>query len=169
MSSAARRRPRERSPSRHRLTSARILAVADSSYITDLEGRIARDPASIAFAQLAEEYRRSGRLEDAVQMCRAGLARHPEYPSARLTLGRALVALGHVDDARGEFERVIWDAPDNLAALRAMDELRRMGITSASESTGPALSELEYWLAAIAADRVARRAHHESDAAGQSE
>jgi tetratricopeptide (TPR) repeat protein len=143
--------------------------VTDPSYIAELEGRIARDPASIAFAQLAEEYRRSGRLEDAAQVCRAGLARHPQYPSARLTLGRALVALGHVDDAREQFERVIWEAPDNLAALRAMDELRRMGITSASESTGPALSELEHWLAAIAADRVARGSNHEPGAARQSE
>jgi tetratricopeptide (TPR) repeat protein len=151
------------------LTSARILAVADSSYITDLEGRITRDPASIAFAQLAEEYRRAGRFEDAVQVCRTGLARHPEYPSARLTLGRALVALGQLDDAREEFERVIWEAADNLAALRAMDELRHMGITSPTESTGRALSELEHWLAAIAADRVARRANHESGTARQSE
>jgi len=143
--------------------------VADPSYITDLEGRIARDPASIAFAQLAEEYRRSGRLEDAVQVCRAGLARHPEYPSARLTLGRALVTLGQFDDAREEFERVIREAPDNLAALRAVEELRRLGITPAMESTGPALSELENWLAAIAADRVARGSHDESGPARQSE
>jgi hypothetical protein len=91
-------------------------------------------------------------VEDAVQVCRIGLARHPEYPSARLTLGRALVTLGHVDDAREEFERVIRDAPDNLAALRAIDELRRMGITPKTQSTEPALSELEHWLAAIAAE-----------------
>jgi tetratricopeptide (TPR) repeat protein len=143
--------------------------VADPSYITDLEGRIARDPASIAFAQLAEEYRRSGRVEDAVQVCRAGLARHPEYPSARLTLGRALVTLGQLDDAREEFERVIREAPDNLAAMRANDELRRMGITPATQSTDVALSELEHWLAAIAADRVLRGSPHDFDAGRQSE
>jgi len=143
--------------------------VTDPSYIAELEGRIARDPASIAFAQLAEEYRRSGRLEDAAQVCRAGLARHPQYPSARLTLGRALVALGHVDDAREEFERVIREAPDNLAALRAIDELRRMGITPKTQPPDPALSELERWLAAIAADRVARGSHHAPGATRQSE
>jgi tetratricopeptide (TPR) repeat protein len=143
--------------------------VADSSYITDLEGRITRDPASIAFAQLAEEYRRSGRLEDAVQVCRAGLARHPEYPSARLTLGRALVTLGQLADGREQFERVINETPDNLAAVRAIDELRRMGITPAMQSTDPALSELEDWLAAIAADRVVRASHHRSGADRRSE
>jgi hypothetical protein len=33
-----------------------------------------KDPASIAFAQLAEEYRRAGQLPDAVAACKAGLA-----------------------------------------------------------------------------------------------
>jgi len=146
-----------------------MLAVEDPSYITDLERRIARDPASIAFAQLAEEYRRSARLEEAVQVCRAGLARHPEYPSARLTLGRALAALGQLDDAREEFERVIRETPDNLAALRAIDELRRLGIAAPAEPSSPGLSELENWLRAIATDRVERGSIQESGPAQQSE
>ena len=42
--------------------------------------------ASIAFAQLAEEYRRAAMFQDAVDTCRAGLAIHPSYLSARVTL-----------------------------------------------------------------------------------
>jgi len=63
--------------------------MADQSRINDLRLRVERDPASIAFAQLAEEYRRAGQLDEAVQTCRTGLATHPEYSSARVTLGRA--------------------------------------------------------------------------------
>jgi len=143
-------------------------AVADSSRIIDLEARIARDPASIAFAQLAEEYRREGRLEAAVLVCRSGLAQHPDYPSARLTLGRALVELGHPDEARVEFERVAREGPDNLAAVRAIEELRSLGVEVSVEVGGAdrnddvrddaALAELEAWLSAITADRVARHA-----------
>lgn len=135
--------------------------MADTSRITELEGRIARDPASIAFAQLAEEYRRDGRLDDAVRTCRAGLAQHPDYPSARLTLGRALVALGRIEEGRAEFEHVAREGQDHLAAVRAVEELRRLGVevrtdTDGSAQMDAALAELEAWLSAIKADRAAR-------------
>ncbi|MEX2270852.1 MAG: tetratricopeptide repeat protein, partial [Vicinamibacterales bacterium] len=85
--------------------------------------RVRKDPASIAFGALAEEYRRAGRLDEAVAACRAGLERHPAYLSARVTLGRALQQLERVDEARTEFEYVLSIAPDNLAAIRALAEL----------------------------------------------
>ena len=93
------------------------------SRIEELERRVRQDPASIAFGALAEEYRRAGRLEDAVAVCRAGLERHPSYLSARVSLGRALQELGQPADARTEFEYVLSLAPDNLAAIRGLAEL----------------------------------------------
>jgi tetratricopeptide (TPR) repeat protein len=103
--------------------------VASPSRIDELRRRVQQDPASIAFAQLAEEYRREGQLADAVATCRAGLSLHPEYVSARVTLGRALLALDQVDDARAELSRVLESAPENLAATRALaDACRRQGL-----------------------------------------
>ena len=93
------------------------------SRIEELERRVRQDPASIAFGALAEEYRRAGRLEDAIAACRAGLERHPSYLSARVTLGRALQELGLQAEARAEFEYVLSLAPDNLAAIRGLAEL----------------------------------------------
>ena len=78
------------------------------------------DPASIAFAALAEEYRRQGRHEEAIQTCRGGLQRHPSYLSARVTLGRALIEVGDYDGAREELETVLRSAPENLAAIRGL-------------------------------------------------
>lgn len=78
------------------------------------------DPASIAFAALAEEYRRQGRHEEAIQTCRAGLQRHPSYLSARVTLGRALIEVGDYEAAREELETVLRSAPENLAAIRGL-------------------------------------------------
>jgi tetratricopeptide (TPR) repeat protein len=95
----------------------------EPSRIEDLRRRIDKDPASIAFAQLAEEYRRAGQFEVAVEVARTGLIAHPEYLSARLTLGRALMQLGHFDEARDELSRVLNVAPDNLAALRSLGEI----------------------------------------------
>ncbi len=93
--------------------------------IEDLRRRVELDPASIAFAHLAEEYRRAGQLDEAIQTCRRGLAAHPEFLSARVTLGRALLALGHFDAAGAELERVLASSPENVPTLRALAEVRR--------------------------------------------
>lgn len=96
--------------------------------IDDLRRRVLQDPASIAFAQLAEEYRRAGAYESAVEVCRSGLARHPGYLSARVTLGRALLELGQVEAAHDELQAVVAGSPDNQAALRGLGEVfHRLG------------------------------------------
>ena len=95
----------------------------DNSRIEDLRRRVQKDPASIAFAQLAEECRRAGEYQEAVETCRAGLEIHPGYLSARVTLGRSLVELGQLDDAKRELSRVLDSAPDNLAAIRGLAEI----------------------------------------------
>ena len=79
----------------------------------------------MAFAQLAEECRRSGDFDEAVAICRAGLPFHPDYLSARITLGRALTELGRYDEARTELELVLAKAPDNLSANRALAEIHQ--------------------------------------------
>jgi len=102
--------------------------MSDNPRIEDLRRRVQKDPASIAFAQLAEEYRRAGQHQEAVAVCRAGLAIHPGYLSARVTLGRALLELGDLEGSRSEFEVVLKGAPENLAAVRGLAEvLHRTG------------------------------------------
>ena len=100
----------------------------DSPRIEDLKRRIQKDPASIAFAQLGEEYRRTGRTREAIETCRTGLKHHPGYLSARVTLGRALLDIGELEEAERELKEVLRLAPENLAALRGVaDALRRRG------------------------------------------
>src|SRR5436190_13195818 len=97
--------------------------MADNQRIDDLRRRVQKDPASIAFAQLAEECRRAGQVEEAVDVCRAGLAIHPGYLSARVTLGRALIELNELDAALNELTTVLKSAPENLAAIRGIAEI----------------------------------------------
>jgi len=99
--------------------------VTDNPRIEELRRRVQKDPASIAFAQLAEEYRRSGSYEDAVRVCRTGLAKHPSYLSARVTLGRALIELAQFEDAQTELDYVLRSAPENLAAIRGLAEIHQ--------------------------------------------
>ena len=117
-----------------------------ASRIDDLRRRVNRDPASIAFAHLAEEHRRNGDCEEAIRVARAGLAHLPGYLSARVTLGRALLQLGQVDDARVELESVLAAAPDNLAAVRTLAEIH------ASRNSRPSAPALAAAGNAVAAD-----------------
>ncbi len=105
--------------------------MAEGSRLEDLRRRVQQDPSSIAFAQLAEEYRRAGMFQEAVDVCRAGLGVHPAYLSARVTLGRALVELHQYEAAQQELQQVLRSAPDNLAAVRGLaDLLHRQGSLS---------------------------------------
>ena len=97
-------------------------------HLEDLRRRVQSDPASIAFAQLAEEQRRLGQLAEAVATCRTGLATHPGFMSARVTLGRTLLALGQLDEAAAELHTAVAASPESLAAVRALaDTLRQQG------------------------------------------
>lgn len=101
--------------------------MSETSRIEELKRRVQSDPASVAFAALAEEYRRAGQFEDAIATCATGLRRHPAYISAHVTLGRTLVAVGRLADARVEFGWVLERAPENLAAIRGLAEIHNAG------------------------------------------
>jgi tetratricopeptide (TPR) repeat protein len=134
--------------------------VADNPRIEELRRRIQKDPASIAFAQLAEEHRRAGQFDEAVRVCRTGLAQHPVYLSARITLGRALLEMARYDEAASEFDYVLKAAPDNLTAIRELADIEQRRRAAASQQPSPAVdlvvAELEAWLAVIAEERAAR-------------
>jgi len=137
--------------------------MAETPRIDELRRRVQTDPASFAFAALAEEYRKLGRHQEAIDTCRAGLARHPAYVSARATLGRALLDVGDLETAKAELEQVLRASPENLAALRGLAEIhRRAGeLVRALErlrlasSLAPQDRELRDSLAAIEAEATA--------------
>lgn len=94
-----------------------------ASRLETLRRRLEADPGSAAFAALAEEYRRLGRHAEAIELCEEGLQRHPDYASARVTLGCSLLETGEVERARHELQLALDRAPDNLAARRALDQV----------------------------------------------
>ena len=123
------------------------MTVADSR-IDELRRRLERDPGSRLFAQLAEEHRKAGEHAEAIRVARAGLAVHPAYPSARLTLGRALLESGDAAGGRVELEAALHDAPDNILASRLLGQaLEALG------ELGPALQQLEKTLKMAPGDR----------------
>src|SRR5262245_7124512 len=92
------------------------------------EERLSRDPGSLAFAPLADTYRKAGRTEDAIRVCREGLERYPEYGTARLILAKALLEAGDPEGALAETCGLLARTPSDAQAQRLAAELcRRLG------------------------------------------
>jgi predicted Zn-dependent protease len=91
--------------------------------IRELKRRIAQDPTSPLFIGLAEEYRATGRLSDAIRVLEHGVHTHPNYLSAKVALARAYLEAGHAGDAAALFERVLATDPGNLVSARALADI----------------------------------------------
>jgi tetratricopeptide (TPR) repeat protein len=85
-----------------------------------LEEKFRKDPASKLFFPLAEEYLKVGRLQEAIGLLRTGIKAHPDFLSARVALGKALLNKGQTEEAKREFEQVVTANPDNLMAHKKL-------------------------------------------------
>jgi len=84
--------------------------------------RYREDPKSRVFAPLAEAYRRMGRLDEAIDICREGLEHHPDFRGGRVALAKCYLDKRWFAEARGELERVVASAPENLLAQRLLGD-----------------------------------------------
>ncbi len=75
---------------------------------------------SISFIPIAEEYIKSGMLDEAIAVLKEGLQAYPNYIGARVSLGKAYLEKGLVNEAMREFEQVVQVSPDNLFAYRKL-------------------------------------------------
>jgi tetratricopeptide (TPR) repeat protein len=97
------------------------------------EERLAKDPASLGFGLLADLYRKAGRVDDAVAVCRDGLIRHPGYATARLILAKALMARQDFAGALVELEAILRSSPKDVQCHRlAAEAHRRLGRVDAA-------------------------------------
>ena len=124
---------------------------ATLSAIRRYEERVARDPTSLAFATLADAYRKTGRTQDAIRLCREGLARFPQYVTARLILAKALLDDGNPDGALDEVRAILAASPQEAQAHRLAGDLyRRAG------ALGDAVGHLEQAVRLDPGDRESR-------------
>jgi tetratricopeptide (TPR) repeat protein len=98
--------------------------MADSALIDDLEKQFADNPRRV-FARLANEYRKAGDPERAIEICRHHVPQQPGYISGHIVLGQALFDTGQFDEARGAFETALGLDPENLIALRQLGDIAR--------------------------------------------
>ncbi len=75
---------------------------------------------SILFAQRADKLIAKNLIEDAMKLCEAGVKTFPMYPEGHYTLGRCYELAQRYDEAKTEYERTLFYAPEHIQALRAL-------------------------------------------------
>ncbi len=97
--------------------------MAALSEIEKLEARWAENPDGRYFAPLADAYRKAGRIDEAITVATGGLAKHPDYLSAHIVLGRCFLARKDDGSAKAAFERVLALDGENIIALKSLAEI----------------------------------------------
>src|SRR5829696_7028886 len=93
-------------------------------HLTYLRERWERDRSSRVFLQLAEEYRRRGLHDEALEVLAVGLSHHPGYLAAQVSLGRCQLEARHPHEAAAVLERVLVQDPTQAVASRLLVEVR---------------------------------------------
>ena len=97
--------------------------MAYTSEIEKLEARYRENPKGRNFAPLADAYRKAGLIDNAIELCHAGLALHPDYVSGHIVHGRCLVDKKDDPGAETVFRKVLELDPENILALKVLAEI----------------------------------------------
>ena len=82
------------------------MAEIEAVRLSELQARVARDPAAPGFAALAELHRRARRFQEAERVLRAALEHRADSSDAHALLALVLWDQGREDEARGELSRI---------------------------------------------------------------
>jgi len=91
--------------------------------IEQLQKKLSKEPNSLVFMQLADEYRKDGQANEALRVLQEGLKRHPNYWTARVSIGRIYYESGDLGRALEELEVVVRAVPNNLLANRMLGDI----------------------------------------------
>ena len=95
---------------------------ATNPKIEELRGRLKSDPKSRLFYPLAEELRKVSQFDEAEQVLRTGLANHPSYLSAWVSLGRVLRELHKDKEAVEALTKALQLDQGNVVAARLLGD-----------------------------------------------
>jgi len=93
------------------------------SQMARLHRKLQAEETSRVFARLADTFRRSDHLEEAIELCHRGLVHHPEYVSGHIVLGQCYLDLGRLEEARDSFIRALALDEDNILTLRSLGNI----------------------------------------------
>lgn len=93
------------------------------SQIQQIETRLATDPDSIRFAQLADAYLGIGNFDQAIELCEQGLKMHPQYDTGMLVLTKSYYLSGNKKKAREILQDFLISHPASLAGHKLLGDL----------------------------------------------
>ncbi|HQR67226.1 MAG TPA: tetratricopeptide repeat protein, partial [Thermoanaerobaculia bacterium] len=93
------------------------------SRLEELKRILQRDPTSRQFLALAEEYRRQGKVRDAIITLERGLSIHTSSVAAHVSLGKAYQQLDRWEDAIRSYQNALRYDRENLVAIRQIAEV----------------------------------------------
>jgi hypothetical protein len=88
-----------------------------------LKERLQARPDSLAFSRLADLYRKSGNIAQAIDLCVNGVEKHPEYVTGRIILGRCYLEQENLDKAVESFVGVCRVDERNIVALKMLADI----------------------------------------------
>ncbi len=92
--------------------------------VDELKKRYEENPRRF-FAPLANEYRKAGDLDAAIDLCRMHLEEQPGHLSGHIVYGQALYESHRADEAKKVFEAALTLDPENLIALRHLGDIAK--------------------------------------------
>lgn len=84
------------------------------------EERLALNPDSLLFARLAQAYLDAGRLDEALQTARQGVAKFPAFVAGQRVLALACNAKGLAGECREALERVVAAIPEDAESQKLL-------------------------------------------------
>jgi tetratricopeptide (TPR) repeat protein len=105
--------------------------MASTTRIDELKKKFDENPRRY-FAPLANEFRKSGEIDQAIMICEEFLPQQPGHMSGHIVYGQALYEAGRLPEARSVFETALGLDPENLIALRHLGDIARTQHDTAS-------------------------------------
>jgi tetratricopeptide (TPR) repeat protein len=141
------------------------MLMADSGRLDELQRRFDENPRRY-FAPLANEYRKTGEIDRAIELCRAHLPHQPGHMSGYIVYGQALYDAHRSEEAAAVFQEALRIDPENIIALRHLGDIARVNGDLGSAaiwydrvlSVDPKNDEVAAYLASMTAARDAQAA-----------
>ena len=103
--------------------------MASSTAVESLAEHLNYNPGSLVFPRLADLYRKSGDMSQAIDVCTRGLERHPDCITGRIVLGRCYLDRKDLENAISVLITVCRMDRRNLAAIKMLaDIFMRQGL-----------------------------------------
>jgi len=89
------------------------------------EEKLGKAPSSLIFISLASMYLDNGMVDEAIDLCKAGLEIEPHNEEAHLILAKAEIEKGNMEKAKERLIKLLEENPENSSAKILLEEIKQ--------------------------------------------